>query len=113
MPDGYGIRNEEVTLSCQFGPTVSSDTTNIVTKWYLNGDEVATTQANENYNIRSFQSSNSGNYSCAILVMNGNTILGGVRSTEMTVRLAGSYIYTVYCNSNTNVQLISICDLLN
>ena len=93
IPDGYGIRNDQMTFSCQFSPAL--DTQNIVTEWYHDGELVTTTGANENYIISSFQSSHSGNYSCSVLVMVGNVVLGGARSVEKSVKLAGKLIHVI------------------
>ena len=88
-PDGYGIQNDQLTFSCQFSPAL--DTQNVVIEWYHNGALVGTTGANEDFIISSFQPSHSGNYSCSVLVMVGNIVLGGVRSIEKNIKLAGTY----------------------
>lgn len=92
-PDTYGMENQQVTFSCQFMLPPNSATVTFITKWYHNDMEVGTTQANEEYTIPNFRSIHSGNYSCAVLVMVGETVLEGVRSIERTVKLAGSYIH--------------------
>ena len=92
-----------MTFSCQFTPAL--DTQNTVIEWYHNGELVATTGADENYIISSFQPVHSGNYSCSVIVMIGNVVLGGARSVEKSVKLAGIillnrlFLYTIchYC----------------
>ena len=86
-PDGYGIRDDQVTFSCQFSPIPDPGIT--VIQWYRNNKMVATTGANEDYNIARFQPSDSGNYSCSVLVMIGSVVFGGATSVEKSVRLAG------------------------
>lgn len=95
IPDGYGIRDNQLTFSCQFSPTLDAQT--IVTEWYHNGALVATTGPNEDFIISSFQPSHSGNYSCSVLVMVGNVVLGGARSVEKSIKLAGTYqLFSLY-----------------
>ena len=89
IPDGYGIRNDQLTFSCQFSPAL--DAQNVVIEWYRNGALVATTGADEDFIISSFQPSHSGNYSCSVLVMVGNIVLGGAQSVEKSIKLAGTY----------------------
>ena len=87
-PDGYGIRDGQVTFSCQFSPILDPGIT--VIQWYRNNEMVDTTGANEDYSIARFQPSHSGNYSCSVLVMIGSVVLGGATSVEKSVRLAGT-----------------------
>jgi len=87
-PDGYGIRDDQVTFSCQFTPILDPGIT--VIQWYRNNELIATTGASEDYSISSFQPSDSGNYSCSVLVMVGSVVLSGATSVEKSVRLAGT-----------------------
>lgn len=91
-PDGYGRENERVNLTCTFRPPQEPGT--VVIEWYLNDKVVKTTGASESYIISSFRPEDSGNYSCSVLVMIGDVVLGGVRSVEKSVRIAGRYIHT-------------------
>ena len=91
-PDGYGLKDQEVTFTCQFSPVTDSQYT--VIEWYHNDEHVATTGPDQSYTIASFQADHSGNYSCAVLVMVGEVIMAGVRSVEKTVKLAGNFLHT-------------------
>ena len=91
-PDGYGLKDQEVTFTCQFSPVTDSQYT--VIEWYHNDERVATTGPDQSYTIASFQADRSGNYSCAVLVMVGEVIMAGVRSVEKTVKLAGNFLHT-------------------
>ena len=92
-PDGYGLKDQEVTFTCQYSPAIGLHHT--VIEWYHNGELFNTTTRGESYTIASFQSNHSGNYSCAVFVMVGEVIIAGVRSVEKTVKLAGNFLYTI------------------
>lgn len=92
-PDGYGLKDQPVTFTCQFSPATDPQYTMI--EWYHNGELLDTTDSDENYIVASFQSHHSGNYSCSVLVMVDEVVVAGVRSIEKTVKLAGYYVHTV------------------
>ena len=92
-PDGYGLKDQSVILSCQFSPVLDPQYTTI--EWYRDSQLLATTASDENYTIASFQVDHSGNYSCSVLVTVGDVVLGGAHSVEKTVRLAGKFVHTV------------------
>ena len=92
-PDGYGLKDQPVTFSCQFSPVLDPQYTTI--EWYRDSQLLATTASDENYAIASFQAEHSGNYSCSVLVTVGDVVLGGARSVEKNVKLAGTFVHTV------------------
>ena len=103
-PDGYGLKHQQVTFTCQFSTVTGPQYTMI--EWYHNGELLNTTASDENYIVANFQSHHSGNYSCSVFIMVNEVILAGVRSVEKTVKLAGYFVHTVsnyielFINSN-------------